>query len=56
MIGFAALYAVVMLVQQQPVPWMMLLGITLAASCALLVFTMVLRSPRGYHSFDRPDA
>jgi hypothetical protein len=55
-IGFAALYAVVMLLQKQTVPWLMLLAITLGAACVLLVFTMVLRSPSGYHRLDHPDA
>jgi RsiW-degrading membrane proteinase PrsW (M82 family) len=47
-IGFAALYAVVMSVQGEPVPWSFLIGASLAAACVLLVFTMVLRSQKSY--------
>ena len=47
-IGFAILYSVVMLMQGQIVPWIFMIGVSLAALCILLAFTMVLRSPTSY--------
>jgi hypothetical protein len=47
-IGFAILYAIVMLVQRQGVPWIFLIGVSALALCILFVFTMVLRSPAAY--------
>ena len=47
-VAFSILYAIVMLVQRQGVPWIFLFGVSAVALCILFVFTTVLRSPSSY--------